>query len=90
MQITQTNNFRKAVKKLHKGQKRDLDTAVVEIKNNPNLGQSKSGDLKGKRVHKFRMNKQPVLMAYEWNVEDNAITLLALGSHENFYRHLKG
>jgi len=39
------------------------------------------------RVYKFKMQNQLTLLAYLLSQEQ--ITLLALGSHENFYQDLK-
>ena len=56
---------------------------------NPSIGEMKIGDLAGVRVHKFRVQQQEVLLAYEYNESDIVLYLLKLGSHENFYRDLK-
>lgn len=87
MNVAQTTPFRKAVKKLNRNQKQDLDRAVQTIVNDPTIGEMKTGDLSGVSVYKFKMNKQLVLLAYQF--QEQVITLLALGSHENFYRDLK-
>ncbi|WP_039758537.1 type II toxin-antitoxin system RelE/ParE family toxin [Bartonella queenslandensis] len=89
MQILQTNSFKKAVKKLHANQKSDLDQAVRDIISNPTLGDAKIGDLAGVFVYKFKMAKQLTLLAYSYEDQTITLTLLALGSHENFYRDLK-
>ena len=89
MNIVQTRIFSKAVKKLHKNQKQDLDEAVKAIMNDPSLGEMKVGDLVGIRVYKFKMVKQLTLLAYTFEDDIITLTLLALGSHENFYRDLK-
>jgi hypothetical protein len=49
----------------------------------------KKGDLNGIRVYKFRMVNQLALLAYEYDDANDRLTLLAYGSHENFYRDLK-
>lgn len=87
--ILQTPTFKKAVKKLHKNQKADLDTEVKKLINDPYLGQQKKGDLAFLRVHKFKMVNQLTLLGYSY--EDGTVTLelIALGSHENFYRDVK-
>lgn len=87
--VLQTASFKKAVKKLHQNQKKDLDKAVKEIIENPLLGEQKKGDLSFLRVHKFNMVKQLTLLGYSY--EDGTVTLelIALGSHENFYRDIK-
>lgn len=90
MKIIQAPSFAKQVKKLHQNQKKDLDGAVKKIVENPTIGQSKKGDLAHIRVYKFKMTNQLTLLAYEWHHDAlQLIILLALGSHENFYRDLK-
>ena len=86
MIIDQKPKFNRTYKKSNANQLRDVNIAIQIIAENPETGNLKSTDLTGMRVHKFRMNKQMVLMAYDWH--DDTITLLALGSHENFYRGL--
>ncbi|GAH39199.1 unnamed protein product, partial [marine sediment metagenome] len=50
------------------------------------IGQEKRGALKGVRVHKFHIEKQLFLLAYEW--EEDILKLIMVGSHENYYRNL--
>lgn len=87
--ILQTPSFKKAVKKLHANQKSDLDNAVRAIMEDPFIGELKKGDLSFLRVHKFKMVKQLTLLGYSY--QDNVMTLelMALGTHENFYRDIK-
>ncbi|WP_028304455.1 type II toxin-antitoxin system RelE/ParE family toxin [Oceanospirillum maris] len=87
--ILQTPTFKKAVKKLHKNQKMDLDNAIRDLMKDPYIGEQKKGDLAFLRVHKFKMVKQLTLLGYSY--EDGTVTLelMALGSHENVYRDLK-
>ena len=92
MEIRQTPLFERAVKKITKQDKKDLDEAIKQICENPHIGDDKKGDLLGVNVYKFKMNKQPVLLAYSVDDVDNTVItlyLLKLGSHENFYRDLK-
>ncbi|HNE26924.1 MAG TPA: type II toxin-antitoxin system RelE/ParE family toxin [Pseudomonadales bacterium] len=89
MKVFQTNEFAKAIKKLPQQQKIVVDAAVKSIMANPSIGEMKIGDLAGVRVHKFRVQQQEVLLAYEYNESDIVLYLLKLGSHENFYRDLK-
>ena len=88
-QVLQTPTFKKAVKKLHKNQKEDLDEAIKQLMADPLVGEQKKGDLAFLRVYKFNMVKQLTLLGYSY--EDGTVTLelMALGSHENFYRDLK-
>ncbi len=89
VRILQTPTFKRVVKRLHKQQKQKLDEAVRAIAADPEIGEGKVGDLAGVRVHKFTINHQQMLLAYEFFESENTIKLLALGSHENFYRDLK-
>ncbi|USD32040.1 MULTISPECIES: type II toxin-antitoxin system RelE/ParE family toxin [Vibrio] len=88
--VEQTRSFQKTVKKLHANQKKDLDKAVKEVIEKPDIGERKKGDLSFLRVHKFKMAKQLTLLGYKYDEDGTlTLTLMALGSHENFYRDLK-
>jgi mRNA-degrading endonuclease RelE of RelBE toxin-antitoxin system len=87
--LVQTPTFKRAVKRLAKPHKAELDAAVRAIAQDPAIGDSKMGDLAGVRVYKFKMNRQTVLLAYEVFEAGGVVKLLALGGHENFYRDLK-
>ena len=79
--------FKRIYKKLHTNEKLAVDDAVGAIVQNPKIGQEKKGDLSGVFVYKFKVNRQEMLLAYEWSEPERL--LLALGVHENFYRDLK-
>ncbi len=87
--VLQTPSFKRAVKKLHNNQKLELDKAIKKVIADPLLGEPKKGDLSFMRVYKFKMVKQLTLLGYSY--EDGAIILelIALGTHENFYRDIK-
>lgn len=87
--ILQTPTFKKTVKKLTSNQKKELDKTVKALMEKPTLGERKKGNLSFLRVYKFKMDKQLTLLGYSF--EDGALTLelIALGSHENFYRNIK-
>ncbi len=85
--ISQSPAFGRKVKKLKPQEKKSLDDAVLDIIQNPNMGQQKVGDLSDVFVYKFKINKQLILLAY--TVTPSEICLIAMGSHENFYRDLK-
>lgn len=87
--VEQTPNFKKIVKKLHASLKKNLDEAVKQLMENPQIGELKVGDLAGVRVFKFEINKQKQALAYFYHEDLQKIDLLTLGSHENFYRDLK-
>ena len=87
-----TPTFAKAIKKLHAKEKVVVDKAVKAIANDPSIGEEKKGDLAGVFVHKFKINKQEVLLAYQLHPEKSApvsVLLFSIGSHENFYTELK-
>ncbi len=85
--VVQMPLFNRKYKKLHVQEKKEVDSAIRSIVENPNIGQEKKGDLSGIFVYKFKLNIQEMLLAYEWN--EKTRTLVALGVHENFYRDLK-
>lgn len=89
MKILQKPLFQKAYKKLHKNQKTDINVAIQTILKEPMIGQAKIGDLSDVRVYKFKMVNQLTLLAYTYHDQTITLTLLALGTHENFYRDLK-
>jgi mRNA-degrading endonuclease RelE of RelBE toxin-antitoxin system len=87
--VLQTPSFKKTVKKLHKNQKKELDKAVKTLMEDPLAGEQKKGDLLFLRVHKFKMIKQLTLLGYSYDDGSDVLELIALGSHENFYRDVK-
>ena len=87
--VLQTPTFNKTVKKLKPNQKKQLNLAVQSLMENPTLEMQKKGDLAFLREHKFKMNKQLWLLGYSFNDGTLTIELMALGSHENFYRDIK-
>ena len=89
MQVFQYPAFQKVVKKLHPNAKQELDKAIKALIKNPLEGELKKGDLNGIRVYKFKMVNTLTLLAYSYDEGEKSLTLLALGSHENFYRDLK-
>ena len=87
--VLQTPTFKKAVKKLKPNQKKELDVAVKALMAKPTLGEQKKGDLAFLRVYKFKMNKQLTLLGYSFDDGTLTLELMALSSHENFYRDIK-
>tara|TARA_R110002124_G_scaffold54821_1_gene155589 strand:+ start:3050 stop:3325 length:276 start_codon:yes stop_codon:yes gene_type:complete len=87
MEVLQTAIFRKKIKKLHANEKKLLDKAVRSILNNPNIGESKKGDLAHIYIYKYKMISALTLIAYEFS--DARLILLNIGTHENFYKELK-
>lgn len=89
MILLQTLRFSKQLKKLKSNQKEALDEAVKVVMANPLIGIQKRGELDYLRAHKFSMLKQQALLAYSYDEGKLIIKLLAIGSHENFYRALR-
>lgn len=87
--VLQTPTFQKAVKKLKPNQKKELDAAVKMLLVKPTSGEQKKGGLAFLRVYKFKMNKQLTLLGYSFDDDTLVLELMALGSHENFYRDVK-
>lgn len=79
--------FGRKIKKLKKQEKKELDDAVLDLLSDPSIAEEKVGDLAGVSVYKFKINKQLVLLSYTY--DENEISLLTFGSHENFYRDQK-
>ena len=92
IKILATPSFSRVVKKLHTREKKVVDKAVGEIAADPTIGEEKKGDLAGIFVHKFKVNKQEVLLAYRLQpnkFKPQEVVLLSLGSRENFYSDIK-
>lgn len=90
--VQTTVSFDRHVKKLHSKDKKVLDEAVMKVAKDPFIGEEKRGDLAGVFVHKFKLNKQETLLAYQLQPDKkkpNEIVLLSVGPHENFYTQLK-
>lgn len=90
--VQTTVSFDRHVKKLHSRDKKVLDEAVMKVAKDPFIGEEKRGDLAGVFVHKFKLNKQETLLAYQLQPDKkkpNEIVLLSVGPHENFYTQLK-
>lgn len=58
------------------------------IASQPDVGETKVGDLAGVQVYKFRMGNLLCLLAYRI-VDQETLKPLMVGPHEHFYRHLK-
>ena len=89
MIVQQTRLFQQKAKKLHSSEKKSLDKAVKKIIENPSIGTFKKGDLASVQVYKFKHKTTQYLLAYQYIADELKLTLLAIGTHENFYRDLK-
>ena len=88
--VLQTRRFSRQYKKLHDNTAADVDSAIDEVRQNPEIGERKKGDLAALRVFRFRSAGQLYLLGYTLDEGVRLIYLEALGPHENFYRDLKG
>ncbi|MEW6408965.1 MAG: type II toxin-antitoxin system RelE/ParE family toxin [Nitrospirota bacterium] len=79
--------FRKFVKKQTRAFQLVIEDEIEKINSNPDIGETKRGDLSGFKVHKFVFNKQEYLIAYK--LQNNIRVVYKIGTHENFYRELK-
>ncbi|MBM4136049.1 MAG: type II toxin-antitoxin system RelE/ParE family toxin [Nitrospira sp.] len=87
MNVLYKSAFKKFVKKQNRPFQLAIEDETEKIKNNPDMGESKKGDLSGFKVHKFDFQKQEYLIAYK--PQQDCITYYMIGTHENFYRELK-
>ena len=87
MKIFQSRSFEGKVKNFSKPQKLQLDKQVKLILKDPAIGIEKKGDLRGIRVHKFKLKTIQYLLAYRLAGEN--LELIMIGPHENYYRDLK-
>ena len=88
-QVFQTARFGRQYNKLHNNVACDVDSTIIEVANNPLLGEKKKGELADLRVYKFKSKSQLFLLGYSVNNGLRLIYLEAIGPHENFYRDLK-
>ena len=87
MNVLQSLEFRKVYKKLHSNVRSIVNEQIQIVMQNPSIGEEKKQDLQGIFVHKFKINNLLYLLAYSF--DETNLTLLTLGTHENFYRNLK-
>ncbi len=85
--VLQSSLFSRQKKKFHRNQIKVLDVEINRLIKNPKLGEQKKGDLKGVWVRKFKASSQLFLLAYEWTPKN--IYLIAINTHETFYKNLK-
>ncbi len=88
-EVLQTKRFGRQYKKLNANVAVDVDKAVTEVAETPNVGERKKGDLANLFVYKFRSQNQLYLLGYTLDDGLRLVYLQAISSHENFYRDLK-
>lgn len=87
--VRQTRRFARQYKKLHDNTTADVDSAVEVVRQSPDIGERKKGDLAALYVYKFRSSVQLYLLGYSLDESVRLVYLEAVGPHENFYRDLK-
>ena len=87
MELLYKSAFRKFVKKQTRPLQLAIEDEIEKIARNPAVGETKIGDLQGVQVHKFKFQRQNLLIAYRATESD--ILFYFIGTHENFYRELK-
>lgn len=87
--VVQTRRFARTYKKLHDNLAAGVDCAVATVAANPDIVESKKGDLAALRIYKFHVLGQMYLLGYSVDEDVRLIYLEAVGPHENFYRDLK-
>lgn len=87
--VLQTRRFTRVYKKLHDTLVKDVDAAIGEVAENPDIGEKKKGDLAALWVHTFRSRGQLYLLGYTRDDGVRLVYLEAIGPHENLYRDLK-
>jgi len=81
--------FMKSKRRLPDAVQEEVDAQVRALIENPLQGEPKAAALRGVRVVKFKAGVQQYLLAYQFFPKPNAIELLDVGVHENFYRDLQ-
>lgn len=87
MKVIQSRSFENKVKRFTSKQKKVLDKQIQKILDNPSVGQEKKGDLRGVFVYKLKIEATQYLLSYRF--VKNALELVMIGPHENYYRELK-
>ena len=87
MKVMQSRSFEKKTKRFTKKQKNILDKQIQKILDNPSIGQEKRGDLRGIYILNFKIDTTLYLLSYRFLGE--ALELIMIGPHENYYRNLK-
>lgn len=89
IEVFQTNRFEKQLNKLSEAQREVVEDGIDNIIDDPELGKRKKGDLSHLWVHKFKLDKQEVLLGYSWVEDKLELYLLNIGPHENYYDSMK-
>ena len=71
--------------------KKSFKQAIINIRNNPKIGQAKTGDLKGLYSIDIYHNRTNYEIAYKIFTLENGdiVVIIMAGTRENFYKELK-
>lgn len=89
IEVYGTRRFEKQMDKLSEAQCEVVEDEIDKIIENPEIGTRKKGDLSHLWVHKFKLDKQEVLLGYSWVEDKLELYLLNIGPHENYYDSMK-
>lgn len=89
IKVYETRRFEKQLSKLSEAQCEVVEDEIEKIIEDPEIGTQKKGDLSHLWVHKFKLDKQEVLLGYSWVKDKLELYLLNIGSHENYYDSMK-
>ena len=87
MKVIASPLFQKKFKKFRKNEQEKIESEIKKLLKDPSLGEAQKQDLQGILVYKFKVKKQQLLLSCK--VSKEALFLIAVGSHENYYRDLK-
>lgn len=82
--VMQTRRFARQYKKLHDNTAIDVDLEVDAVRQNPDIGEKKNGDLATLHVLKFRSSGQMYLLGYTREDNIRLIYLEAVGHMKTF------
>ena len=80
--------FERQFKKFHSKEQRVIRGELKKLQTNTAIGERKKGALSDVWVHKFKIQHQLYLLAYEPVAQGKIIYLYAIATHENFYSSL--
>lgn len=86
--VVQAPRFARAKRAFPAAVQLQIDEVVKAILADPLVGEPKTGALKGVRVEKFKVGPQQLLVAYTFTARTQAVEMLDVGPHENFYKGL--
>ena len=89
MELIVLPKFEREYKKFTKKIQEVIKLQIKIILKNPEIGETKKGDLARIKVYKFKEKNQLFLLAYEFEYEKSKIYLYSIATHEGFYKRMK-